>query len=77
MPVAARALYYCTIRPPDHAESGGFTGSRFGQIETSMAMDAYLLSFSANSLGAQHTNTKFGMYVLMCNTNVCVLNLVS
>ena len=48
-----------------------------GQIEQSMAMDAYLLSFSAHSLGAQHTNNKFGTYVLMCDTNVCTLNLVS
>jgi hypothetical protein len=51
--------------------------SRFGQIETSMAMDAYSLSFSADSLGAQRINNKFGTYVLMCNTNVCVLSLVS
>ena len=51
--------------------------SRFGQIETSAAMDAYLLSFSADSLGAHRTNNKFGTYVLMCDTNVCTLNLVS
>jgi hypothetical protein len=39
----------------------------------------YLLSFSADSLGAQRTNNKFGMYVItsICNTNVCTLNLVS
>jgi hypothetical protein len=42
-------------------------------------MDAYLLSFSAGSLGAQRTidNNKFTKYVLMCNTNVYTLNLVS
>ena len=40
-------------------------------------MGAYLLSFNADSLGAQRTNNKFGMYVLMCDTNVCTLNLVS
>ena len=40
-------------------------------------MGAYLLSFSEDSLGAQRTNNKFGTYVLMCDTNVCTLNLVT
>ena len=43
----------------------------------SWAMDAYLLSLSADSLGAQRTNNKFVTHVLMCDTNVCTLNLVS
>ena len=50
-----------------------------GLTYESWAMDAYLLSLSADtsSLGAQRTNNKFGTYVLMCNTNVCTLNLVT
>jgi hypothetical protein len=36
---------------------------RIDQFEWSMAMGAYLLAFSADSLGAQRTNNKFGTYV--------------
>ena len=72
-----RWLSICHSAPGPRRIRRVYGVSRSGQIETSMAMDAYLLSFSANSLGAQRTNNKSGRYVLMCNTNICILNLVS
>jgi hypothetical protein len=70
----------CTIRPPDHADSGGFTHGftyypdtrrygaiRFGQIEWSRLW-VHIYSFNADtsSLGAQRTNNKFGTILYLC-----------
>ena len=55
---------------------GAAVAARFGQIEQSMAMDAYfyLLSFSADSLGAQRTAV---LIINLVRKYLCVIQMLA